>query len=162
MQVHFCDEHAWVVEHAAHTAPPLPQAVFVVPGWQVPPESQQPLGQLAALQVCGRSLHTLLWQACATGVEAQTAQAPPPVPQAVCVLPGWQFPLLSQQPVGHVDGLHVMLTHVWLWHCCPVPQVAQAAPPLPQAPAFVPATHAPPLQHPLGQVVALQVPAEQD
>jgi hypothetical protein len=85
-----------VPEQAWHVPPPLPQAPVVVPAWQVPLLSQQPLGQLLLL-------HTHLppeqvWP------DAHAVQAPPPLPQAEVEVPAWQVPLL-QQPVQQVPLL---------------------------------------------------------
>ena len=50
--------HTWFWQvcpwlQSVHAAPPFPQAPRIVPGWHVPRESQQPLGQELALQTLG-------------------------------------------------------------------------------------------------------------
>lgn len=108
------------------------------------------------------------------------------MPHALLFVPDWQVPLLSQQPLAQLLGLHV-LWHLPLTQICPVIQVTQVPPPLPHTPLLVPdwqvplasqqpaqlvgpqMTHAPatqiwlaeqqvPLQHawPLGQQVVPQ------
>ena len=52
-----------------------------------------------------------------------------------------------------------MHTHAPLTHVCPVAQATQASPPVPQAPADVPASHVVPLQQPVAQSAALQYAA---
>ena len=107
----------------------------------------------------------------------QGTQAPPPLPQALALFT-WQFPLLSQQPLGQVVVLHV-LWHVPFEQVCPEEQgppvfpqthlpptqlsvrvgsqITQAAPPVPQAEVVVAVTHTLPLQQPLGQEAELQM-----
>ncbi|HCF58916.1 MAG TPA: hypothetical protein DFS52_13105, partial [Myxococcales bacterium] len=81
----------------AQAAPAAPQAAAVLPGWQVPEESQQPSGQVVASQLEG-------WQEppLQTFPLSQPMQAAPAPPQAAAVLPGWQVPEESQQPSGQV------------------------------------------------------------
>jgi hypothetical protein len=75
---------------------PVPQNAFELPGRQLLLLSQQPL-QLAALQAGGGAM-----QACALQVPAPHAlQAAPPLPQALAMVPVWQVPLASQQPLVH-------------------------------------------------------------
>jgi hypothetical protein len=150
--------HAWLVHDSVvlqtlQRAPPEPQAAIAVPGWQAPLTSQQPMGQVAALQLPARHawpVHTCPgWQA--------THEAPP-VPHAVTRLPGWQTPEASQQPVPQVAALHGALTQVRLEQTWVVPQATQVAPPPPpQAPLVVPAWHWPAAsQQPFGQLTASQ------
>jgi hypothetical protein len=73
---------------------PVPQNAFELPGRQMLLLSQQP-AQLAALQAGGGAT-----QAWALQVPApQALHAAPPLPQAPAVVPVWQVPLASQQPL---------------------------------------------------------------
>ena len=56
----------------------------------MPLASQQPVGQVVALQTHMPLAHA--WPA------AQLPHAAPPVPQAFCAVPGWHIPPASQQP----------------------------------------------------------------
>jgi hypothetical protein len=135
-------------------APPAPHAASVLPATHFDP-SQQPDGQEAAVQV-----QTRFWQAC---VEAHCVHATPFWPQAVAVMPETQVPVESQQPFGQVVELHVgAVVQTLALQYWPVLQMAQAAPPFPQACSLVPGAQLPfESQQPLGQVVALQVKAVQ-
>ena len=95
----------------AQETPPVPHWVICVPLWQLPLPSQHPLGQLAALQVV--LIVTQVWL-CGAHVlfAAQLEHASPFVPHAAVDVPAWQLPLLSQQPVGHVDGPHEVASDV--------------------------------------------------
>ncbi len=138
-----------VVTHDEQALPPVPQVV-VVEGRQVSP-SQQPVGQVAALQLAVAT-HT---PPSAEQVEPapHAAQLRPPTPQAVVLVPVWQTPE-TQQP-EQFAGPHGSM-HAWLEHV--VAQLEQATPPLPHASALVPLRHTPPWQHPVGQVVESQLP----
>lgn len=72
----------------------------------------------------------------------QEAHAPPPVPHAAVVLPGWQT-LPWQQPLGHVEASQ-MKVHWPLTHESLAAQAPQVLPPVPQAAFEVPAWHTPP------------------
>jgi hypothetical protein len=66
--------------HATHASPALPQTALLVPLWQTPFASQQPVAQLPALQPHTPSRHC--WPA------AHARQAEPFAPQAadeICV-----------------------------------------------------------------------------
>lgn len=123
------------VRHEVHALPPVPQVV-VVEGRQVSP-LQQPVGQVAALQVAVAT-HT---PPSAEHIEPapHAAQLRPPTPHAVVLVPGWQTPE-TQQP-GQFAGPHGS-THAWLEHV--VAQLEHATPPVPQASALVPVRHTPP------------------
>jgi hypothetical protein len=104
--------HAWLVgSHCekpsvwqfAHVAPAVPHWVICVPAWQLPLPSQQPEGQVEALQVVVTVVQVCVW-AEQVLFEAQLEQARPPVPHAAVEVPAWQLPFESQQPVGHVEG----------------------------------------------------------
>jgi hypothetical protein len=123
--------------------PAVPQKLVLVPGWQAPLASQQPLGQLVASQIHAPLLHLVpegqdgefphmhcpLTQLSAP--EPQLTQAPPALPQVV-IDAGWQAPLLSQQPLGQKVALHGRV-HAPLTHWVP----AEHGPP------FLPQTHRP-------------------
>lgn len=67
----------------------------------------------------------------------QSAHAEPAPPQACWALPAWQWPVASQQPVGHDAASQ---THTPETHCCPAPHAApvpQAQPPLVQRSAVI-------------------------
>jgi hypothetical protein len=83
----------------------------------------------------------------------QAVQAIPPAPHAAVVLPGWQLPLASQQPLAQDV---VSQTHAEPAHSCPEAHATQAAPSVPQYWVVVPDSHAVPLQQPLAQSLALQ------
>ena len=63
-----------------HAPPPAPHAVFAVPAWHLPVESQQPEAQFVGPQVV-----VIGWQAplVHTCWELHWAQGLPPVPHAV-------------------------------------------------------------------------------
>jgi hypothetical protein len=116
--------------------------------------SQQPAGQVAAVQVVVTFWQPWFWQA---WPEPQTWQAPPPLPQVCSVVPGTQAPAAVQQPFGQVAVPHWKLSQTFCaLHCLPVPQSTQAIPPVPQAAEFVPGMQTPLMQQPVGQVVASQ------
>ena len=90
-----------------------------------PCESQQPFGQVVALQA---HFPAAVSQVCP---DAQAAQAAPAVPHAVVDWPAWarQAPFVWQQPFGQEAGVQAHLpvaSQVW-----PDAQAAQAPPPLP-------------------------------
>lgn len=119
---------------AMQREPPAPQAPSSSPSWhcpllsqqpeqQAPPGAQprrsvrqtwkpfsrlqQPLGQVSAEQGgLSRQVPVCVLQC---WFEPHCVQVTPPSPQACSVLPGWQTPLLSQQPFGHVCGLQTHL-----------------------------------------------------
>jgi len=68
----------------------VPQSPRAVPGWQTPCVSQQPVGQLVALQT-----HAPFTHACPA---AHATQAPPALPHWAFVFPASQVVPL-QQPV---------------------------------------------------------------
>jgi hypothetical protein len=76
-------------------APPLPQALFAVPGWHASPE-QQPFAHVAALHP-GVVTHAWLVQ---VWLLPQAVQAAPPLPQALFAVPGWHVSP-EQQPFAH-------------------------------------------------------------
>jgi hypothetical protein len=93
-------------------------------------------------------------------VLVQSAHADPPVPQTAFASPLWQDPVESQQPVGHVCGVHGEGVHIWLTQIDPGEQVWQTAPPTPQLETDMPSTQAPlALQQPKGQLRGLHVAA---
>lgn len=57
-QMQALDWHAAEAPQAWQSAPPVPQAMSRLPGWQAPLASQQPPGQVAALQVQAPPWHT--------------------------------------------------------------------------------------------------------
>jgi hypothetical protein len=97
----------WPVGQAVHAAPPVPHSDA---HWEAvwrhwPVLSQQPLGQLVALQTHAPLTHA--WPA------AQAVQAAPPVPQVVA-LDVWQVPVLSQQPLGQQVLTPAEVVQIWL------------------------------------------------
>ena len=141
MQVQRLFEHSWLEPHLAQATPPLPQAVEVLPGWQTPLLSQQPLGQFVGLQV-DALWHEPPLQTCSA---PQIVQATPPVPQADSLVPETQVPFAAQHPVGQVLALHHTLVHVFvvIGHCCPVPQATHGTPPFPQRAGLSPGMQTP-------------------
>ena len=92
--------HTWLLHslpelHEVHTAPPLPQSLLAVPGWQWPDESQQPDGQLAALHTHAPPTHSC--------PAAHATQAPPAEPHSLLVFPASQI-VPAQHPVAQLDG----------------------------------------------------------
>jgi hypothetical protein len=136
---------------SVHALPPVPQAVGLRPGSQKPRGSQQPLGQVAASHA--GPLHFPAEQVSLGG---QGRHAAPPVPHSVVLVPGWQFPALSQHPVGQLDALQVVPWHEPPAQVSPPGQGAQALPSLPHALVLVPVSQAPATsQQPVGHVAAL-------
>ena len=127
--------------------PGAPQLLPEVPGWQVPTESQQPVGQVVALQMA--ATHTFIWQV----PEPQDWHVTPFFPQASVLVPPRHTPFW-QQPPEHVVASH-RRSQTWLVQV--VAHCEQATPPVPHAPASVPAVHTPLKQQPEGQVVESQV-----
>ena len=87
---------------AIQAAPPAPQLPFIVgptPDLHVPVASQQPLGQVVALQAVAAE-HWPLLHVCGA---LQAWQVAPERPQAVAEVPGLQAPLGSQQPAQFAD-----------------------------------------------------------
>ncbi len=117
--------------HATHDSPPKPHAALVSPFWQFPLVSQHPLGHVVGphtAQTCDSPPTPQM-----SGL-VQTAHDWPPKPHAALVSPFWQFPLVSQHPLGHVVGPHTAQT------CAP--------PPTPQMFGLVQTTHdSPPKPH---------------
>jgi hypothetical protein len=67
----------------------------------------------------------------------------PPAPHEVSALPGWQVPDASQQPIGHVCGLHEGgggggVWQVPLAHVSPGRHEEHECPPKPHAAMLVP------------------------
>jgi hypothetical protein len=138
----------------AHAAPPVPQAVLFVHGWQAPLPSMQP-PQVAPW-------HTPV--ALQVRLAEHFTHATPLTPQALLAVeptPGvWQVSLLSQQPV-QLDELQVDDVHWPLEQDCPWPQTLQAFPPAPQADGVLPGWQLPLAStHPL-QPDEVQVPLAQ-
>jgi hypothetical protein len=132
------------VGQTTQVRPPVPQALVVLPGWQVL-FWQQPFGQLAAVHTHEPFLHS--WP---TG---QLMQATPPVPQALFAVPCRHWPF-SQQPFGQVAAVH---THSPFWQSVPLGQATQATPSVPQALFAFPCRHWPLSQQPFGQLVGVQI-----
>jgi hypothetical protein len=90
---------------STHAAPPTPHALASVPAWHTSTpvvRSQQP----RQLSQPGR-VHVLLAEHAVKPCCAQSVQLPPNWPHALRSLPVRQAPKRSQQPVGHVWGVHV-------------------------------------------------------
>lgn len=102
----------------------------------------------------------------------QPMQTRPPVPQAWVDVPGTQRPVVSQQPLAHVVGLHagvpppvpppaepppIGLVQTPPVQTRPVPQVTHMVPPMPHAPRVVPPWQTPFMsQQPAAQFCGLQ------
>jgi hypothetical protein len=139
-----CPVHSLPALHATHAAPPVPQSALAVPGWQLPLVSQQPAGQVVALQP-----HTPLMHSAPV---AHAMQAAPPTPHSVFNVPATQD-VPSQQPVVQFVQSPA---HCWLVHSLPALHATQAAPPLPHFGAAVPGWQVPlASQQPVGQLLAL-------
>jgi hypothetical protein len=112
--------------------------------------SQQPLGQVVALQVPRPEQVPLAWQVLPA---PQTLQSCPGAPHAIAVLPVWQAKVeVSMQPAHAV--------HTPAEQTSPVGHEPHAAPPVPHRLGVVTVMHVPEvLQQPFAQLVALQVPA---
>jgi hypothetical protein len=80
--------------------PPEPQLLMDSAVWQVPVESQQPSGQLVALQPPELAQICCVEHVC---VEPQSWHVTPPLPQALDAVPATQIPAL-QQPSGQLVG----------------------------------------------------------
>jgi hypothetical protein len=88
-------------------------------------------------------------------------QDAPSVPQTALVVPPWQTPFASQQPVGQlVESQTHTPPPAAATHSCPVGQAAQAAPLAPQSALEVPGSQVVPLQHPVLQSPAAQNPVQ--
>jgi hypothetical protein len=132
-----------ITVQSSHDAPLCPHCVSMKPAWHVLAWSQQPV-QLLALQVGATFTHVPPLQV--SFEAAQLVHDLPPVPQNESRLPGRQFLLASQQPVGHVFESHVggggrqsPPLHVPLLN----EQSVQNPPPTPHELFDVPGTHAP-------------------
>jgi hypothetical protein len=137
--------------HGKQAWPPVPHANMLLPGSQFPRPSQQPFGQLEALQV-------IPWQEPALQLSpgGQGMHARPSLPQDVVLLPGSQIPAALQQPVGHVAELHGWISQMPPRQRSSGGHAAQALPPLPQAVGLVPGSQNPRgSQQPVGHVEAL-------
>jgi hypothetical protein len=137
--------------HVTQRLPPLPQAEFVSPGWQLSSSSQHPLGHVSKLQVAP-------WHAPPTHASpsGHAAQALPPVPQSLSVVPSWHTSEASQQPVGHVVALHVEALQAPPVQTSVGGQAVHSSPPVPQNVVVVPVWQTPlVLQQPVGHVDAL-------
>ncbi len=146
---------------AVHTAAPIPHAE-TDRGKQVEPE-QQPVAQLPGLQLSQTPR--------VQPPTAQVAQASPPPPQAVSLLPGKQV-VPEQQPLGQLVPSQTQAPARQRWplaQAAPVPQrqvppaeqpsasialqTIQAAPGAPHA-STARGLQVPPAQQPSGQIVA--------
>jgi hypothetical protein len=149
--------------HVTQTLPPVPQSEIVLPDWQTSCASQHPSGHVWKLQVAP-------WHTPPTHASAgpHAAQDSPPVPQSFSVIPVWQTSAVSQQPVGHVVGLHVEAWHEPVLQVSPGEHAVHAFPSVPHALVIVPDSQKPKAsQQPIGQVDALHagpvhVPVEQE
>jgi len=150
--------HAFAVQVAplgqtVQAAPPPPQTLVVVPAWQTPLMSQQPLQLPGPQAAASGPWQKPNWQVLFAG---QVVHAMPPKPQLEFVSPVTQV-LPWQQPKGHVPGPQGGATHAPLVHVSSAAQSAHALPPVPQAEVLVPVTHSLLMQQPLGHVVGLQL-----
>ena len=141
-------------EHCWHAAPLRPQVASTWPGMHLSPW-QQPVHEVVV------QVHLPVTQ---PWVELQAEQAAPPVPQAAGVLPGWHWPLASQQPLAQllasqvvVVGLQTPAEHTSLsW------QALHWPPPVPQLDSLFPVAQLPlGSQQPLAQLLGPQTTAAQ-
>lgn len=138
--------HVSPAGQAAQATPSLPQAVVLSPDSQVPETSQHPVGHVDALQggatqVWVVALHT-------KPRPAQSWHELPPPPQAMSSAPPTHLspplPFGSQQPLGHVLGVHPTVTPTQAWDPGSHPvkpsavQSSHACAPSPQAVGTVP------------------------
>jgi hypothetical protein len=171
-------EHVVLAGQTAHMLPPSPHSPWVVPPWQTPVVSQHP-AQLW-------ELHSLLnWQmpppvkppskgsgpgpgpggpgkklGLQVELPAQTRHCSPPLPHCELVSPGWQVPVLSQQP-GHVSGPHPPPSPAEqkpLLQLLPATQSEHSDPATPHAFVVFPGKHVLPSQQP-GQLCGPHPPA---
>jgi hypothetical protein len=139
--------------HDVHALPPVPQAPVLVPDSQKPNLSQQPMGQVAALQVV--PVHAPAVQESPGG---QGTHESPPLPHAEVLVPDSHIPKLSQHPVPQLIGLHVTPRHAPMKHASPGGHAVHATPPLPHAVELLPDWQTPAeSQQPAGHVDALHV-----
>jgi hypothetical protein len=88
-EAHTCWSQNRSAGHDWHAAPPVPHAAFALPDWHAPSASQQPAGQLAGVHDKMRQDPPLPpSQSQALPRFEQSAQAPPPWPQADPASPG--------------------------------------------------------------------------
>ncbi len=118
-------------KQVTQASPFVPQKEAFLPGWQTLLVSQQPKGQVCALQI------GVPWQAplmLHVWPGRHTLQSMPSAPQAPTAVPGWQVPVGSQQPVQFWGPQLGMVRHwplaLQVW---PVGQVPQL-PPQPSGP----------------------------
>lgn len=144
LQPQLCPTHGWGPQ-SPHAAPPVPQAVLLVPGRQTSLGSQHPVGQLAAVQRHAPlrqrwftpqgtpevpQLHAPLRQRSASS-PSQAAHAPPSAPQVLTLIaPGSTQAPLAQHPPGHDCGVQVQVP---AWQTSPAPHT-RADPPQRQSP----------------------------
>jgi hypothetical protein len=109
MQLRLAVSHVppFVATQFSHVPPAGPHAVLDVPDWHIPVESQQPPGHVAALHPRETVSHVWTVELHASP-GGQVAHATPPVPQVADASPVVQWSVPSQQPWGHVAGLHAM------------------------------------------------------
>jgi len=151
----------------SQTWPPEPQVLSCVPAAHrkppMPSDWQQPVGQVVALQAaCGVSQTWRVGSHCWNPADGQFAHASPPVPHSVAWVPGWQVPVVSQQPVVQLLALHAgggaVQVCVDAAQVDPLAQAAQARPLAPHAAVAVPGWQVSfESQHPVGHVEALHV-----
>ncbi len=114
--------------HAVHVAPPVPQALVLVPVSQNPRASQQPVGHVVgphAMPMHNPARHE--------SPGGHGTHAKPPAPHAEVLVPDSHMPPLSQQPVAQLRGLQVIPSHAPMKQTSPVGHAAHASPPLPHA-----------------------------
>jgi hypothetical protein len=87
-----------------HAAPPEPQLLMDSAVWQVPVESQHPVGQLAAVQPPEAAQICCAEHVCD---EPQSWHVTPPLPQALDDVPATHVPAL-QQPFGQLVGVQLL------------------------------------------------------
>ena len=144
-QLSCASQHPSHVSEHGHAPPDPPNCV-----WQLPLLSQHPLGHVAGPQA--KPAQAPFSQ---KPVAGQVAQVPPPNPQSLGALPGWQLPFVSQHP-WQVSSLHCVSTQLPPMHCEVASHSLQNSPPIPHSKTWLPGWQAPfPSQHPVGQLAAL-------
>jgi hypothetical protein len=133
-----------------HVCPDAPQAASVLPSWQTPFLSQQPVGHVVGLQE-GMNAQYEPGSLQLRPSRVQFSQAAPAVPHAAFVVPGRQISFASQHP-PQVVALHGVSgpPHLPMVHAALLAEhTLHMPPPMPQASVSLPSRQRPrESQHP--------------